>query len=239
MNWKVARDPSKMFETPNWPERVEQYLFRAFEVHREKVRLRTRSSFSPIYSIVDLSLEEILNIVKSKNLVDWINGYDGHSGALIFGGTATGKTISVYGACLSVVARMKIPPLEELSGVEPSGHVYELVPSEWPNPLSSDIFVTSGRSLGHVIDSHKLGSSEPEEISDAKRSKLLLIDDVGWERPHQSHVISDVLASRYDFGKATVITTGMTLGELRDRYGDAVIRRMVEAGGKKGAIVEA
>lgn len=89
--------------------------------------------------------------------------------------------------------------------------------------------------LGTARSNGPLGS-EPEIIRDAKRPRVLIIDDLGWESQRDT-TIPEIIAHRYDRGLQTIVTSGLTAEQLRDRYGEAVIRRILESGGTKGRIV--
>ena len=234
----MLQEQDELFSTPNWLERIEQTLVRDFIKYKKEMIGLARSSFRSLPSITALGLEEIRAIVKSQKLLDWIGEFDGNSGALLVGATATGKTLSVYGACIAVAESLQQPDNSVLCSRELRTPQMMRVPREWPFPASLRIHVTNARRLGQVRDCAKLGEEEPEEISRARNATIIFIDDIGWERAHQRQVISDILASRYDAGLATVATSGLSLTELRTNYGDAVMRRMIETSGKRGAIIE-
>lgn len=82
---------------------------------------------------------------------------------------------------------------------------------------------------------HGLGSEAPE-IDAAKAPTTLVIDDLGWE-PKGDTAIPEVIAERYDRGFQTLVTSGLTWTQLVDRYGEALLRRVLESGGVKGRIV--
>lgn len=71
-----------------------------------------------------------------------------------------------------------------------------------------------------------------EHISDVeklKRALILVIDELGYERFPE--LVLEILGYRYDNELPTVITSGMKLQEMSDRYSDATLRRIVETGG--------
>lgn len=67
-----------------------------------------------------------------------------------------------------------------------------------------------------------------ESVSRAKTAALLIIDDLGWERWHET--LLEVVGSRYDGRKVTTATTGLKMADFVNRYGDAFLRRIVEVG---------
>ncbi|UOF77295.1 replicative helicase [Caudoviricetes sp.] len=82
---------------------------------------------------------------------------------------------------------------------------------------------------------HPLGRGDAPEIVEASRATLLFLDDAGWDR--DPSVVSSLLNERYERQTPTVITTGKTAEELTAHYGAAVVRRMVETGGRAAALV--
>lgn len=73
-----------------------------------------------------------------------------------------------------------------------------------------------------------------EEVAKAKNVGLLIIDDVGWESFHET--LTEVIAVRYDRSKATAVTSGLEQDGFIRRYGDALVRRIVEVG--NGGVVD-
>lgn len=70
---------------------------------------------------------------------------------------------------------------------------------------------------------------EPELISDAKWASLLVIDEWGPEVDNKG-TLFEVINSRYEDGRQTILTTGMSKEAFAKRYGDALARRVVERG---------
>lgn len=86
----------------------------------------------------------------------------------------------------------------------------------------------------------RLGDGEAELVSRALAADLLVLDDLGWEsqRAGAADVVLEVLAARYDAGSPTLVTSGLQLAAVRERYGDALIRRICEAGGLPGRVLD-
>jgi hypothetical protein len=86
----------------------------------------------------------------------------------------------------------------------------------------------------------RLGEGEAELVRRAKRAEVLVLDDLGWEgqRAGAADVVIEVLADRYDHGRAVLATTGLQLAEVRERHGDAVVRRICEGGGLPGRVLD-
>ena len=70
---------------------------------------------------------------------------------------------------------------------------------------------------------------EPELISDAKWASLLVVDEWGPETDSKG-ALFEVINSRYEDGKQTILTTGMDKIAFARRYGDALARRVIERG---------
>lgn len=88
--------------------------------------------------------------------------------------------------------------------------------------------------------SHGLGDGDPELVARAKHAVFLVLDDLGWEssRAGADDVLPEVVAHRYDHGRITLATTGLRPEQLAAKYSDAFVRRLLEAGGKAGCIVD-
>lgn len=68
-----------------------------------------------------------------------------------------------------------------------------------------------------------------ENIDLLKRARLLVIDELGYERFPE--LILEVLGARHDNSRPTIVTSGSTEKEIAARYSDATIRRVIEVGG--------
>lgn len=86
----------------------------------------------------------------------------------------------------------------------------------------------------------RFGEGETDMVTRAKYAAFLVIDDLGWEskRGGADDVVLEVIASRYDSGSPTYVTSGQTVSALIDRYGDAVVRKVQECGGKPGGVID-
>lgn len=74
----------------------------------------------------------------------------------------------------------------------------------------------------------KAGSESDMELSDITSCDLLIIDDLGTELMNQfvASSLFSCLTSRHLAKKATIISTNLSLEELRDRYSDRVFSRI-------------
>jgi hypothetical protein len=64
---------------------------------------------------------------------------------------------------------------------------------------------------------------------------LLVIDDLGMEKESGQSAVCGVISKRYDLKLPTIITTELTMPDIRDRYGPHIVERLVEdavCGGK-------
>ncbi|HEX4336923.1 MAG TPA: hypothetical protein VH062_13480 [Polyangiaceae bacterium] len=90
---------------------------------------------------------------------------------------------------------------------------------------------------------HSLGSEAPE-LEAAKAPATLVLDDLGWEVRGDT-AVAEVIAERYDRGLQTLVTSGLPWSSrqkdvpcLVERYGEALLRRVLESGGVKGRVVD-
>lgn len=82
------------------------------------------------------------------------------------------------------------------------------------------------RELARAAREWPLGEGESPDITRASRVGLLVLDDLGLERSPADLI--DVIHDRYESMRPTWVTTGLSLGGLETRYGDAVVRRLTE-----------
>lgn len=73
-----------------------------------------------------------------------------------------------------------------------------------------------------------------EDIRLLKEARVLVIDDMGYERWHET--LLEVIGHRYDKDRPTVITSGLTQETFAQRYSDATLRRIAETG--DGVVVD-
>jgi DNA replication protein DnaC len=86
--------------------------------------------------------------------------------------------------------------------------------------------------LGSARAQHELGAGEAPAVASAMRMPLLLLDDLGGDRPTVQSPIADVIFERHQRMRSTIVTTGFDLEAIRAKYGDGVARRVFE-----GAVV--
>jgi DNA replication protein DnaC len=91
------------------------------------------------------------------------------------------------------------------------------------------------RALAQVARQWPLGEGTCPEVNRASNAGLLIIDDLGLERDAAELV--DVVHSRYECGLVTWTTSGLSMSELKDRYGEALVRRLIEGREQPGRVV--
>lgn len=91
---------------------------------------------------------------------------------------------------------------------------------------ASAVTWTLADALARVPSSSRLGQGDP--LDPFVRAPLLVVDELGGEAPNLEHVVRGVLVARHQGGARTIVTSGLTLDELRARYDAGVMRRLVE-----------
>ena len=73
--------------------------------------------------------------------------------------------------------------------------------------------------------------NDPEPIADMMRTPLLLLDDLGTE-PLMNNItvtqLFNLLNERQMAGRHTVISTNLSLSELKDRYTERITSRLLD-----------
>lgn len=83
------------------------------------------------------------------------------------------------------------------------------------------------RDLASSSKRHGLGDGYPPEIERCRERGVLVIDDVGSEGSEVA-ALQDVLDHRYSRCYPTLVTSGLTVGELQHHLGVAYYRRIVD-----------
>jgi hypothetical protein len=84
---------------------------------------------------------------------------------------------------------------------------------------------------------YRLGTGDPDYLSEAYRADWLVLDDVGLST--SPTLVQLVLAGRYQTNRATVVTTGLARDALVAHIGAASVRRIVELeGSSRGMCVD-
>lgn len=67
-----------------------------------------------------------------------------------------------------------------------------------------------------------------DQVETLVRARVLVLDELGYER--WPELVLEVIGSRYDRGLPTMVTSGLKLAKVLDRYGDATVRKVTETG---------
>ncbi len=82
--------------------------------------------------------------------------------------------------------------------------------------------------LARARQTHPLGEGEAPLVARVMRARTVVLDDVGAERQDVAGTVGEVIFDRHAAERRTIVTTGMTEAQLRDRYGAGVHRRLFE-----------
>ncbi len=210
IGWTVTRLAEEMAR-PGWRDRFKAAL--AARRRKDAVASAIRVAFGSTgpLSMLELGDAELLELVPSKLRRVALEHKPDDGGILVLGPTGIGKTAF----CASLGRRLVSEADDQL-----------LRTPEALFGWARAVDLANARLL------HPLGSEAPA-VAAAKLPRTLVIDDLAWER-EKDLAISEVIAARYDAGFQTFVTSGRTWEQLVDRYGEAVLRRVLESGGVKG-----
>lgn len=162
--------------------------------------------------------DALLARVRGADLVSAAKGWQrGTGGLLLMGQTRVGKS----SACGWLYRRL-VHDGVKLGGVD------------WRFAQCLQWF--SATELERARREHPLGRGDAPEISAASSASLLVLDDCGWERDPAA--VSGVLNERYELGRPTAVNSGKTREQLVEHYGEAVVRRIIESGGKRARVID-
>lgn len=98
-------------------------------------------------------------------------------------------------------------------------------------------FFVKAEALERARIEHRAGDGDAPLVLRAKRAPLLVIDDLGQDKPSAISAVEAVILARHDAELRTWVTTGLDAGSaagtfpvLEGRYGAGVVRRLTERG---------
>lgn len=94
-----------------------------------------------------------------------------------------------------------------------------------------------GMDLARSMRLWPLGEGEPPIVKECSVADVLVIDDPDWGNDDET--TRTVLNRRYERKLPTILTSGNSMKQLVQRYGDAVMRRALESGKKQGRVISA
>lgn len=179
-------------------------------------------------ALARLPEDTLRGCIADPRLLRWAEGWGGDTGAILIGATAKGKTSAAVLGTRRIVTTSWIAARERALAADRG----------WSPATPPQVTVrwASALELTDAERRHPLGEGLPPIVQGARTAPVLVLDDVGWERTPDA--ILGVLAARYARGAPTVLTSGLRWTELVRRYGEAALRRPLQAGGKAGAVVD-
>jgi DNA replication protein DnaC len=138
---------------------------------------------------------------------------------ILVGASGMGKTSLACAALRTAEKRRWQTDLERYEGSE-GGYARPLFQTK-------TCFMTAHR-LGTCRIQTKAGTGEAPEVERAMSCGWLLLDDLGSERDTAVNAIPDVIFERYDRDATTWITTGLTSRQIGERYGEGLLRRVLD-----------
>lgn len=185
-------------------------------------------------AVADWNIADTQLRIKDSQLQSLARNYvpDQHGGACILGPTGLGKSLTA----VAVIRRVWCLPAAELFY---SDRV-EYLERAARGGLAARVQWVRAFDLPNARLQQRLGDGENDLIARAKAVEFLVLDDLGREsrRGGADDVVEEVLLERYDTGRFTYVSSGLTSEALLNRYGDAVIRRVTEAGRLKGCVLQ-
>lgn len=97
------------------------------------------------------------------------------------------------------------------------------------------IVFAESRSLCARVREHGMGHGESEYLHEAKWATLLVLDDLAVDA--DAGIITDLMNHRYQHERRTVTTTGLSLLQLSNTFGQALVRRLCESAGQPSHVV--
>ncbi|HEX3851933.1 MAG TPA: hypothetical protein VHW01_13265 [Polyangiaceae bacterium] len=234
--WKLSRFQQEAL-TEGWQERFAAAVAEGQARENEE---RDRAQVASLYrhalagglsALSKFTVAEMAEWIKTPRLSALATGYDParDGGRLVLGPTGIGKSVTGASTIQNHIKARHIAAKAKA----PEDNTYG-----WGRHTSA-LWVRA-LDLPNARLQQALGKGEVELVTAAATADYVVLDDLGWEsrRAGADDVVAEVLARRYDAGLVTFVTSGMTLEQLRERYSDAIVRRITEAGGLPGKVVD-
>lgn len=146
-----------------------------------------------------------------------------HGSALLLGKSATGKTTSVVAMDRRLIAEGLT------SGMDLEAQYTKPTPAL---KFASKIVFATAADIVRSRRIHGLGEGDPPLIQKGRAASLLIIDEAGSEPVDRDGELFALVNDRYNYDAPTIVTSGLTSAEFAQRYGDAMLRRLIERGTK-------
>lgn len=212
--------------SPTFDQRLHDGLSVAAQRRQELLReAAVRVLAHCMSGVAQMPPPELLARVRAPELREFAKDDQGELGALILGPSEVGKSIACAALSIRIAQRSTLDCISR-NIANQNG------PSQWRSSIGGIQF-RRALDLGSCRQRHPLGEGDAPELLEVAEAKLAIIDDLGWEQPNRSEAVLEVIAKRYDAGVPTIVTSGLTHDRFRDRYGDAVIRRIIQTAGRQ------
>lgn len=96
--------------------------------------------------------------------------------------------------------------------------------------LAESAVWTNSIAIARARREHPLGQGEAPLIVECRLASMLVVDDLGLESERESEreAISTLLYERHADDRATVVTVGFGASDLKQKYGDGIMRRLTQ-----------
>jgi len=182
-----------------------------------------------LLALAGLATPDLIRMLKHPRLEGVAKSYTpkAHGGMLVLGPTGIGKSVA------------GVAVLRRLLAIVPSRY-NEMDDYEARLKPKPSLAYCRALDLPNARLQQSLGHGEAVLVDRAKDVDFLVLDDVGWESPRAGadDVVVEVISTRYDLGKPTYVTSGQRRQPFIDRYGEVVMRKITDAGGLPGRVVD-
>ncbi len=221
-------------QNEGWAKRLKEELDDAARV---KAEAEAGNSLKGPAAIQYRRFADLVGMIQDPRLAALAVNYDPDKdgGRLVLGPTAVGKSVTGMAVSRRLHETDLVDQLRRQLGIVPT----ERTDYQRHSLKRGVTYWCRAQDLPIMRLQTPLGEGEAEGIRYAKSRWFLWLDDLGWEsnRAGAGDVVTEVIAERYDSGLPMYVTSGLTLEAFTEKYGDAIVRRIVEAGSKPGAVV--